>query len=227
MRFVIALLVGFVPGVLLGTVLLLWNPSFDTEQTPRLADANLELPIAGSGASVVTRSANGYPWIPSQPAFAPEPEVEGMHTAMTVMQMRTGMPDVAAYGVRLQTLSDDGRPLFGELIEESLFYVILPEAGSLIVSSRDDLWGFARQVSLPLVQSTRWQGNLNYRSTIGPSRGYADAVGLSGSITGVRGRAELMQSVRAVSLSDGITDGDSRVSIALDLPAPEASVASE
>ncbi|MEL7022383.1 MAG: hypothetical protein AAGL69_01480 [Pseudomonadota bacterium] len=222
MRIIIGFLLGFVPGVALALGILLWNPSFDTEATPRLSTANLKLPVSGSGTYLVTRSADGYPWLSTQPAFSPAPAIEGTRSALTVLQANTGLPDRSAYVARLQVLTDEGRPLFGELIESSLFYVVLPELGGMLVTSEDDLWGFARQVTLPLARGVQWRGDLAYRSTIGPAGGFANVYGVEGLLTDLTGRAELIQSVRALSLTEGIIDGDGRINVDLELPTPEA-----
>lgn len=95
----------------------------------------------------------------------------------------------------------------------------------MLVTSKDDLWGFARQVTLPLARGLQWRGNLAYRSTVGPAGGYANVYGVDGLLTDLTGRAELMQSVRAVSLTEGITDGESSINIDLALPSPQTAVA--
>lgn len=226
MKYVLGLLLGFVIGAACALALLLWNPMFDNSRESRLGNANLELPISGEGAVTVSRSVTGYPWLSAQPANAESPAVEGVTSAVSISQVTTGIPGSAAYVVRLQSLTDDGKPLFGELLEQSLFYIVLPELGSMIVASDDDLWGFARQLAVPLVRGEEWRGNIRYRSTIGPERGYAEVHGIGGDIRGLTGRAELMQSVRRASLSGGIIDGDSRISVSLALPATDPAVAS-
>ena len=223
MRLILGFLFGFVPGVTVGLLVLFNNSAFDAPRAARIADAPLVLPIAGNGTVRTFSSGTGYPWVAREPAFAPQPEITGTRSAVDVMQVTTGIDGGAGFLVRLRSLSDAGKPLFGEMIEQSTIYAVLPSGDSLLIESRDDLWAFARQLTVPLLRGARWEGNLVYRSTLGPDAGFGAVYGLSGRLAGARGRTELMQSVRRIASGTGVPEGDSRVHI--DLPPVPAETA--
>ncbi|MEO0632178.1 MAG: hypothetical protein AAFY46_15860, partial [Planctomycetota bacterium] len=169
---------------------MLHNPMFDGD-APRVASGDgLELAVHGQDAVNVVRTSSGYPWIPAEPASVVSPNVEGMRSAVRVVLASTataGEDDTAdgvAYIARVSTLTRAGRPLFGELIEQSMWHVVVPGGGSFFVVGEDDLWGFVRRMVLPMARGNDFRGKVAFETTIGPVRGGGRVIGLSGEFEG-------------------------------------------
>ncbi len=213
MRFIIGFIFGAVPGALATALLLLFNPLFDGDAPRPGGDAALALSVAGQDAVTVLRTGTGYPWIPAEPASVVEPAVDGTRSAVRIMLASAGAPERVAYVARVSTLTREGRPLFGEIIEQSMWHVVVPGAGSFFVLGNDDLWGFARRMALPLARGNDFRGKIAFDTTIGPARGGARVIGLTGEYAGQVGSAELSQLVRRVSLGEGLTDAEATMHV--------------
>ncbi|MEO1595740.1 MAG: hypothetical protein AAFS02_10910 [Pseudomonadota bacterium] len=219
MRIIIGFILGFIPGALAAVLLMLHNPMFDGD-APRVASGDgLELAVHGQDAVNVVRTSSGYPWIPAEPASVVSPNVEGMRSAVRVVLASTataGEDDTAdgvAYIARVSTLTREGRPLFGELIEQSMWHVVVPGGGSFFVVGEDDLWGFVRRMVLPMARGNDFRGKVAFETTIGPVRGGGRVIGLSGEFEGLKGSSELSQMVRRASLGEGVTDAESTLHV--------------
>lgn len=212
-------IIGFLAGAILGAVmalaLMLLNPVFDGSPVDSGRNSTLALTVAGKGAVTVMQSASGYPWVKAEPATAKEPLVAGTRSRVSVMLSSTRDADTVVYITRIASLSQAGRPLFGEVIERSLWHVIVPGKGSFIITADDDLWGFARQVAVPLVRGENWRGKLAFDTTVGPGRGKAEVLGVSGEYAQLTGSASLSETLRGVSLYAGVTDAEAILQISL------------
>lgn len=207
MKPLITLLTGFIVGALLCAALLLLNPMFDGSPANDSRGSPLALTVAGQGAVTVMQNATGYPWVAPVPAAAVAPLVDGSRSHVAVMLSSTRDADTVAYITRVSTLNRSGRPLFGEVIEHSLWHVVMPGKGSFIVDAEDDLWGFARELAVPMLRGETWRGKLAFETTIGPGR-RAQVFGVSGEYAGLTGTATTTQTVREVSTSAGLTDAE-------------------
>lgn len=208
MRYIIGFIFGVVPGALGTALLLVVNPLFDGDPVAPGASAAIELSVAGQDAVTVFRTGTGYPWVPAEPASVAEPAVDGTRSAVRVMLASAGAPERVAYVARVSTLTREGRPLFGEIIEQSLWHVVVPGSGSFFVLGNDDLWGFARRMALPLARGNDFRGKVAFDTTIGPERGGARVVGLTGEYAGRIGSAEFSQLIRRLSLGEGLADAE-------------------
>lgn len=213
MRYILGFIFGVVPGALATALLLLVNPLFDGDAPRAGADAALALSVAGQDAVSVLRTGTGYPWIPAEPVSVAEPAVDGTRSAVRIALASAGSPDRVAYVARVSTLTREGRPLFGEIIEQSMWHVVVPGAGSFFVVGNDDLWGFARRMALPLARGNDFRGKVAFDTTIGPERGGARVIGLTGEYRGRVGCAELSQLVRRLSVGEGLTDAEATMHV--------------
>ncbi|MEM7611267.1 MAG: hypothetical protein AAF270_06300 [Pseudomonadota bacterium] len=213
MRYIIGLILGSAVGVLLALSLMLYNPFFDDNDAASPSDAALGFAIAGQGAVNVIRTSDGYPWLSQQPALIQRPAIEGTRSAVTVMLASANDNRTVAYVTRVRSLTPLGKPLFGEVIEESVWYVVVPGKGTFIAHTQDDLWGFARKLAVPLAQGDTWRGKLAFQTTIGPLARGGEAIGLSGDYARQRGSAKLYQTVREVSVDQGLTDSSATLYI--------------
>lgn len=213
MKYILGFIFGAVPGALATALLLIFNPLFDGDTPQSDASAALALSVAGQNAVSVLRTGTGYPWIPAEPVSVAEPAVDGTRSAVRVTLASAGSADRVAYVARVSTLTREGRPLFGEIIEQSMWHVVVPGAGSFFVLGNDDLWGFARRMALPFARGNDFSGKVAFDTTIGPARGGGRVVGLTGEYSGLVGSAELSQTVRRVSLGEGLTDAEATMRV--------------
>ena len=215
----IGFILGCIPGALAAVLLMLHNPMFDGDAPRGASGDGLELAVHGQDAVNVVRTSSGYPWVPSEPASVVSPNIEGTRSAVRVVLASTaGGGDNApangvAYIARVSTLTREGRPLFGEVIEQSMWHVVVPGGGSFFVVGEDDLWGFVRRMVLPMARGNDFRGKVAFDTTIGPVRGGGRVIGLSGEFAGQKGSSELSQMVRRASLVEGVTDAESTLRV--------------
>ncbi|MFK8052608.1 MAG: hypothetical protein AB8F65_06510 [Woeseiaceae bacterium] len=216
MKYVIALLVSAVLGALVALLLLLNNPLADSPTSVAAPSDALVLPVAGQGTATVVQSSTGYPWAETKPLDAGKPQLAGMKNAVTVMLSTDGSTRDIVYMTRVRSLTEEGRPLQGQVIESSLWHVVVPAKGSFVVYSEDNIWPVLDALLVPFARGESWAGNVNFTSTAGPVGRYANVIGLSGEFLGRRGTAQLDQQIRAASASVGITDQTAMLYISLD-----------
>ncbi len=213
MKYIIGIMLGSIVGVLLAVAALLYNPFFDGKDAASPSATSLGFAVAGQGAVAVIRTANGYPWVAQQPASIALPNIEGTRSAVSVLLASADDNRTVAYVARVRSLTARGKPLFGEMIEESVWYVVVPGKGTFLVHTEDNLWGFSRELTLPMLRGETWRGKLMFDTTVGPLAGRGEVIGLSGDYARLRGTAQLNQTVREVSAAQGITDASSTLYI--------------
>ncbi|MEL6868954.1 MAG: hypothetical protein AAFO81_04050 [Pseudomonadota bacterium] len=222
MKAILTMIAGFAIGFVLVVVALLYNPTFDGDNTNRLSGAEIRVPIIGDDVVSVAAGQSGYPWLTNFPADAQSPAIAGMRSAYTATLASTDGNTSVAYVLRLSALTQAGKPLFGEVIDESTWYVVMPRRGTFIVSSQDDLWSFIRPMAMPMLRGDTWRGDLQYVTTLGPSNGFADVVGISGTFANQSGRAALQTSIQEASVARGITRGKSTLFVDIrETPSPD------
>lgn len=211
MKYIAALIAGIVVGAAVAVLFVVKSPYTPTTDS-RLSDPTLTLTPTSSGSVQILNSATGYPWLRQQPASALKPEVAGARTSVQVFSAPTDVTGVPSYAVRFAALSNNGKPINGELAEESVWHVVVPGYGSLIIGGTDNLWAFAREAAMPLVRQQDWRGNAQIRTTGLQGTESADVLGVSGAFVEATGRAEYLQRVRSVSLTQGTAfEGQLRV----------------
>jgi hypothetical protein len=228
MKYIISLVLGLVTGAALFALGLIYNPL--------IADRGLS-PLSVTDAAVVTLN------FPSTPAESilytnngefrhqPHPgkvsrlwEAPIRKTSAMVSVMRDGRSQVAGIGVKLSSLSESTRLLNGEAIVDSVWYVYLPEQGSLFVRQTENYWPFLREVAFPAWRSTgnNWRGAWFGDLTSGPGAlGTAAVSGGSGNLRDVETIGVESLSVRAFSADTGLIAAEGRLTI--EIPTPSGS----
>ncbi|MEM8546652.1 MAG: hypothetical protein AAGF46_00690 [Pseudomonadota bacterium] len=220
MKYIFSLLFGFLVGALGAILTLLFLPFSGEPPRTQLSQPDFSLAVSGDAAVTVVSSAAGMPWLSTEPARAVPAAVDGVRSAARVSLAPLADVDQVAYVVRLSSMNNEGKPVFGSLYEQNLWHVIVPGRGGLIVSSQENVWGFARELALPLLRGETWRGDIRYRTTAGPVAGFGRVMGISGEFTDLRGRADLSQGLTRASVAEGLSGTDGVLSVQLDAPEP-------
>lgn len=207
MRYLFALLLGFLAGVAVVAAVVYYNPATATNESviTRTTDGvNLELLYGSQSGDALAYTNSGsshWPRVPAAVADLWHPALVGVHVAVHPLQNGRGEP--VGVGVKFFQLSEDTRLLRGEVLVDSAWSVMLPGAGSLFVEQDENYWPFVRAVGLPawLDGNKRWQGEFRSELTVGP-RGTLEGVvvGASGVMRDRLGEARESMSVQSYGL---------------------------
>jgi hypothetical protein len=227
MKYVVAIVLGIVAGAALFGLALIYNPlAMDSRLSPlSVTDADIisvTYSVVPSASIVYTNNGESIqsPHPPKVPQLweAPVRQTSGM---VAVMNNARGEP--AGIGVKLSSRSESSRLLSGEAMVDSVWYVYLPEHGSMFIGQTENYWEFLRQVAFPAWRSgaNTWRGTWTRDVTAGPGvLGTAYAWGTSGRLRNLEMEAAESLSVQAFSSDTGFISAEGRLTIAL----PETSV---
>ena len=222
MKYVVSLLLGLVVGAALFVAGLLYNPFIAARGLSPLSVTNAET-ITLSFANVPAESIaytndgeslhNPHPEKVLQLWEAPIRSTSAMATVMRDARSR-----VAGIGVKFSSDSESTRLLKGEAIVDSVWYVYLPEHGSLFIEQTENYFPLVREVAFPAWRSSAssWRGNWLGDLTVGPGAlGTAAVTGGSGRVKGLRMEGVESMSVRAFSADVGLVSSEGRLIIAM------------
>ena len=232
MKYIISLMLGFIVGACLFILALIYNPF--------VADRGLS-PLAVTDAAVIML---GFATVPSEsiaytnngelghrphPAEVPQFwEAPIRKTSAMVSLMRDGRNQPAGIGVKFSSLSEDTRLLYGKAIVDSVWYVYLPERGSLFLRQTENYWPLLREVAFPAWKNSgkTWRGTWFGDLTAGPGAlGTAAVSGGSGKLRDLETIGVESLSVRAFSTDTGFIAADGRLII--EIPTPNEAPAEE
>ena len=132
--------------------------------------------------------------------------------------MRDARNQVAGFGIKMQSASEQTKLFSGQAIVDSIWYVYLPERGSFFVAQSENYWDFLREVVVPAYRSSAntwtgtWLGNL----TAGPGAlGTAKVSGGSGEFAGKEMLGVESLTVRAWRVDNGPVAAEGRLTIEL------------
>jgi hypothetical protein len=220
MKYIISLVLGLIIGGGLFVAGLLYNPF--------IADRGLS-PLSVTNAEVITLNFANVPIesiaYTNDGESLQEPHPERvlqlweapirMTSAMTTV-MRDARNQVAGIGVKFSSDSESTRLLNGEVIVDSVWYVYLPEHGSLFIEQTENYFPFVREVVFPAWRSSAnsWRGNWLGDLTAGPGAlGTAAVTGGSGRIDGLQMAGVESMTVRAFSAETGLVSAEGRLII--------------
>ena len=220
MKYLIALLLGVLTGAAIFAAGLLYNPF--------IADRGLS-PLSVTDAEVITLN---FAPVPSESIIytndgesfqAPYPEkvlqlweAPIRMTSAMVTVMRDARNRAAGIGVKFTSNSESTRLLNGEAIVDSIWYVYLPEHGSLFMQQTENYFPFIREVVFPAWRSSAnsWRGIWLGDLTAGPGAlGTAAVSGGSGRVEGLSMEGVESMTVQAYSADTGIVSADGRLII--------------
>lgn len=197
MRVLIGLLLGFVAGVALVLAVLYFGPFNSSNEHVPIANEGpgiLQLQTGSHLGGAVAYTNSGLERLPVFPANIESllyPANRGAHVAVHAMQNSHG--EIVGLGVKMFAWSDESRLLFGKVLSNSVWNVMLPGTGSYFVSETENHWPFVKQVALPalLAEEKTWRGSFEQDTTVGPL-GTTEGIMLGGNgvLRGHRGTAK-------------------------------------
>ncbi len=220
MKYVVSLLLGLVIGAALFVAGLLFNPFIANRGLSPLSVTDAEvitLNFANVPAESIAYTNDGeslhdpYPEKVLQLWEAPIRSTSAMATVM-----RDARNQVAGIGVKFSSDSESTRLLKGQAIVDSVWYVYLPEHGSLFIQQTENYFPFVREVAFPAWRSSAnsWRGSWLGDLTAGPGAlGTAAVTGGSGRVKGLRMEGVESMSVSAFSADIGLVSSEGRLMI--------------
>ena len=192
MKYLIVLLLGILAGAALFVLAMIYNPFLTDRGISPLAVTNAEvfaLNYSAVPADAIVFTNDGISVQKPQPSKvqqlweAPIRKTQAMATIM-----RDARNQTAGIGVKLSSLSERTRLLQGDALVDSVWYVYLPDRGSLFVQQSENYWTFLRDVAWSAYRSgaKNWKGKWNGDLTAGPGvLGTALVTGGGGSFRGL------------------------------------------
>ncbi|MGB5627018.1 MAG: hypothetical protein WBM61_14890 [Woeseiaceae bacterium] len=229
MKYLLTLLLGLVSGAAMFAAAMIYNPFVADRGISPLAVTDSELITLSfsnvpSDAIVFTNDGDSqkkpFPEKVLQLWEAPIRQSSAMATVM-----RDARGQTAGVGVKFSSLSERTRLLRGEALVDSVWYIYLPERGSLFIEQFENHWTFFRDVGLPAYRSgaKNWKGNWIGDLTAGPEAlGTAAVTGGTGSLQGLHMLGVESLSARAYSADNGPVSAEGRLLI--ELPAGSENV---
>lgn len=220
MKYVIALIIGFLVGAALFGLGMLYNPF--------IADRGLS-PLSVTDAEVITLNFSNVPseaivfTNDGESLQSPNPEkvlqlweAPIRLTSAMVVTMRDGRNQVAGLGIKFSSRSESTRLFHGEAIVDSVWYLYLPEHGSMFLRQTENYWAFLREVAFPAWRNSanNWRGSWLGDMTAGPGAlGTAAVSGGSGRVNGLEMVGVESMAVQAFSSETGLLSADGRLMI--------------
>ena len=229
MKYVVALLLGVVAGVLVFIAGLVYNPFIgDPGLSPlSVTDARvmaLNFSKVPSETIVFTNDGESlHPPHPEKVLQLWEAPIR-LTSAMTTV-LRDARDEVAGIGVKFTSRSEATRLLHGEAIADSVWYIILPGQGSLFVQQTENYWSLLSEVGFGAWRSAgnSWRGTWLGDLTNGPlALGTAIVSGGAGDLAALETEAVESLTVRAFSADTGFVSAEGRLLIEMPQRGPSA-----
>ncbi len=229
MKYMIALLLGVVAGVALFVVGLVNNPFIGDRGLSPLSVTDsrvmaLNFSSVPSDSIVFTNDGESvHPPHPEKVLQLWEAPIRLTSTRATVL--RDARDQVAGIGVKFTSQSESTKLLNGEAITNSVWYIYLPQQGSLFVQQTENYWGFLSDVGFTAWRSAgnNWRGTWLGDLTSGPGAlGTASVSGGAGELATLETEAVESLSVRAFSADTGFVSAEGRLLIEMPQQDPSA-----
>ena len=229
MKYIIVLALGIIAGGLLFVAGLIYNPFIgDRGLSPlSVTDARvmaLNFSTVPTDSIVFTNDGESvHPPHPEKVLQLWEAPIRLTSTMATVL--RDARDQVAGIGVKFTSQSEETRLLNGEAIANSVWYIYLPQQGSLFVQQTENYWGFLSEVGFGAWRSAgnNWRGTWLGDLTSGPGAlGTASVSGGTGSLATLETEAVESLTVRAFSAETGFVSAEGRLLIEMPQRDPSA-----
>ena len=221
MKYLVSLLLGLLSGAVLFAIGLLYNP-FNAERglsplsvgnTPLATLSYTRVP-----AKSIAYTNNGTSRIRTHPESIAELwEGPVRQTDVMITELHDARGQVAGIGVKFSSRSENTRLLQGKALIDSVWYVYLPDRGSLFIEQSENYWPFIRDVVAPAYRNSAnsWKGTWFGDLTDGPGAlGIARVTGVAGEFQGLTMEAVESLSVLAYSTDKGPVSAEGRLLIA-------------
>ena len=222
MKYLIALLIGFVLGIVLFIAGLYFNPFAEQLTVSPLAVSTGEqldlnyTAVANESILYTDQGESNIKPHPERVAELWEPTI--VNTRVMVNVLNDGRGQVAGVGIKFSTDSEQTAPINSAILVNSAWHIYLPGQGTLFVNQVENQWSFLREVVVP----ARWSSGDNWRGTFfrimtrGPTAlGTALVTGGAGNFSGMSGEAVESLTARAYATDGGLVSADGGLTISL------------
>lgn len=191
MKFAAALILGIASGVVTALALLYFNPLSSADAvTPLMVSDRRQfiLNFSAVPAENILFTNNGESRVKPSPQKVTQLwEAPLRDTEILVAPLFDYRGQPVGAGVKFASLSEDTRLLNSEAIVDSVWHIMLPGQGTLLVAQRENRWDFLRQIVIPArwTSANGWRGSWRGLLSAGPNAlGTARVVGGSGKFEG-------------------------------------------
>ena len=209
-RYVLALLVGVIVGLMLVAAFLFYNPLTDSNDLSPLSVTDNEvirLNYSAVAADTLIYTNNGESQVePHPPKVLQLWESPVQFTTAMVTVLADSRGQVAGIGVKFSSRSERTNILEGKLLVDSVWHVFLPKRGTLFIEQWENYWKFIRAIVVPAHWSSgdNWRGSWLSNITAGPGAlGTAWVAGGSGQFLDLNTEAVEALSAKAYSVEQG------------------------
>jgi hypothetical protein len=221
MKTLLVLLAGIVTGGLLAAGGLYFNPAATETLSPLAASEKPQISLSYSAvpAEAIAYTNNGESRIAPMPdriAALWEPPIS--NTDVLVTELFDVRGNRVGVGIKFSSWSEKTRLLSGDALVDSVWHVMLPGRGSLVMAQTENRWNFMRDIVLPAYWNAgnSWKGAWHGRLSSGPATlGMARVHGGSGALRDLEALAVELLSAKAYSTSVGPIAADGQLVIEL------------
>jgi len=220
MKYLITLLLGAIVGVVILAAVLIYNPFLAQRGISPLSVSDSELislnySSVPSDAIVFTNNGESQ-WkpYPEKTLQLWEPSIRLSSAMATVMH--DARSQTAGIGIKFSSSSERTRLLRGEVLFDSVWYLYLPDRGSLFIEQSENYWPFIREVVAPAYRSSAksWKGSWLGNLTTGPGAlGTSFVTAGSGPLQGTKMQGVESLSAKAYSVDSGPIAAEGRLLI--------------
>jgi len=210
MKYLIALIIGIMTGVVVFAAGVAFNPFISKQGLSPLAVTDAQtvtLTYSGVASDGIVFTNDGESRISPYPEKILQLwEASIRQTSASVKELRDGRGQVAGLGIKISSLSEATRLFAGKAIVDSVWYVYLPGRGSMFIEQTENYWDYLRGIVFPAYRSSAntWQGFWLGNLTAGPGAlRTAKVTGSSGAFSGLEMLAVESLTVRAWRAVDG------------------------
>ena len=222
MKYLIALIVGFVVGVGAFAAGMYFNPFNDKQRVSPLAVGSeqlLNLMYTAVPSDSVLFTNDGESTVRPHPEKTAELWEDTIrNSSVAVVSLRDSRGEPAGIGVKFSSMSEDTRILHSEALVDSAWHIYLARRGTLFVGQRENYWSYLRDVVVKAEWNSAdsWRGTWNWIMTTGPNAlGTARVTGGNGEFAGVETEAVESLKASAYSARSGPVAMDGSLAIAL------------
>ena len=194
MKRVLGFLVGLVLGANAVTLALYFFPFPHEARTAELLgrdekpDETLTARVLGD--AIAATHGGAFPFKPFPegiPALA-DPNLASAFGL--IIKIRDGAENVVGFGTELEVALPESRLLFGRVMTDTYWTIVLPGRGTLFLYETEDNWNLVKNVYLPMLATGRdWEGEWRNVNTVGPRRDWHGVIeGGTGEFAGASGR---------------------------------------
>ncbi len=222
MKYLLSLIIGFLTGVALFAVAVVYNPFISQQVLSPLAVTDAQtvtLSYSGVAADGIIFTNNGESRIDPHPEKVLQLwEASIRKTSAKAVVMRDGRNRVAGIGIKLVSASEESQLLAGKAQVDSVWYVYLPGRGSFFVEQTENYWSYIRDIVVPAYRSSAdtWTGSWLGNMTSGPAAlGMAKVTGGSGEFAEMEMLGVESMTVRTWRVDNGLLAAEGRLIIEL------------